>query len=298
MNLKPKIIIVSGPTASGKSDLAVQIAQKYKGEIISADSRQVYKDLNIGTGKITKKEMGNIKHYLLDIEKPKNKFTAENFRELGGKAIEKIIEGKKIPIICGGTGFYIEALISRENFPNVEPNDKLRKELEKKSLDELLKILETLDKRRFENIDKQNKRRIIRAIEIAKVLGKVPETNLDDSKYETLWIGTTWPNEILKERIHTRLLKRLKMGMLNEAKKLHKKGLSWKRMEELGLEYRYMARHLQEKISKEEMISELEKEIWHYAKRQMTWFKRNQKINWFKPTEIKKINDLVKRFLK
>jgi tRNA dimethylallyltransferase len=125
----------------------------------------------------------------------------------------------------------------------------------------------------------------------------VPETNLDDSKYEALWIGTTWPDEILKERIHTRLLKRLKMGMLNEAKKLHTKGLSWKRMEELGLEYRYMARHLQGEISKEEMISELEKEIWHYAKRQMTWFKRNQKINWFKPTEIKKINDLVKKFL-
>jgi tRNA dimethylallyltransferase len=297
VNIKPKIIIVSGPTASGKSDLAVQIAKKYKGEIISADSRQVYKDLNIGTGKITKKEMFGIKHHLLDIENPKNKFTAENFRELGEKAIEKIIEDKKIPIICGGTGFYIEALISRENFPNVPPNEKLRKELEKKSLDELLKILETLDKRRFENIDKQNKRRIIRAIEIAKVLGKVPETNLDDSKYEALWIGTTWPDEILKERIHTRLLKRLKMGMLNEAKKLHTKGLSWKRMEELGLEYRYMARHLQGEISKEEMISELEKEIWHYAKRQMTWFKRNQKINWFKPTEIKKINDLVKKFL-
>jgi tRNA dimethylallyltransferase len=297
VNIKPKIIIVSGPTASGKSDLAVQIAKKYKGEIISADSRQVYKDLNIGTGKITKKEMFGIKHHLLDIENPKNKFTAENFRELGEKAIEKIIEDKKIPIICGGTGFYIEALISRENFPNVRPNEKLRKELEKKSLDELLKILETLDKRRFENIDKQNKRRIIRAIEIAKVLGKVPETNLDDSKYEALWIGTTWPDEILKERIHTRLLKRLKMGMLNEAKKLHTKGLSWKRMEELGLEYRYMARHLQGEISKEEMISELEKEIWHYAKRQMTWFKRNQKINWFKPTEIKKINDLVKKFL-
>jgi tRNA dimethylallyltransferase len=297
VNIKPKIIIVSGPTASGKSDLAVQIAKKYKGEIISADSRQVYKDLNIGTGKITKKEMFDIKHHLLDIENPKNKFTAENFRELGEKAIEKIIEDKKIPIICGGTGFYIEALISRENFPNVPPNEKLRKELEKKSLDELLKILETLDKRRFENIDKQNKRRIIRAIEIAKVLGKVPETNLNDSKYEALWIGTTWPDEILKERIHTRLLKRLKMGMLNEAKKLHTKGLSWKRMEELGLEYRYMARHLQGEISKEEMISELEKEIWHYAKRQMTWFKRNQKINWFKPTEIKKINDLVKKFL-
>ncbi len=297
MNLKPKIIIVAGPTASGKSDLAVKIARKYNGEIISADSRQVYKDLNIGTGKITKKEMLGIKHYLLDVENPKNKFTAENFREMGEKAIEKIIKDKKIPIICGGTGFYIEALISRENFPNVPPNEKLRKELEKKTLDKLLKILETLDKRRFENIDKQNKRRIIRAIEIAKTLGKVPETNLDDSKYETLWIGTTWPNEIFKERIHTRLLKRLKMGMLNEAKKLHKKGLSWKRMEELGLEYRYMARHLQGKISKEEMISELEKEIWHYAKRQMTWFKRNQKINWFKPTEIKKIDGLVKKFL-
>jgi tRNA dimethylallyltransferase len=144
MNLKPKIIIVAGPTASGKSDLAVQIAQKYKGDVISADSRQVYKDLNIGTGKITKKEMLGIKHYLLDVENPKNKFTAENFRELGEKAILQIIKNKKTPIICGGTGFYIEALISRENFPNVPPNEKLRKELEKKTTDELLKILKSL----------------------------------------------------------------------------------------------------------------------------------------------------------
>jgi tRNA dimethylallyltransferase len=217
---------------------------------------------------------------------------------LGEKIIEKIAQNNKVPIICGGTGFYIEALTSRESFPNVEPNEKLRQKLEKKSLDQLLKILEKLDKRRFDNIDKQNKRRVIRAIEIAKVLGKVPKVNFDDLKYETLWIGTTWPDEILKERIHTRLLKRLKMGMLNEARKLHTSGLSWKRMEELGLEYRYMARHLQGKISKEEMISELEKEIWHYAKRQFVWFKRNKHINWFKPTETEKIDDLVRNFLR
>jgi tRNA dimethylallyltransferase len=297
MNLRPKVIIICGPTASGKSDLAVKIAQKYNGEIVSADSRQVYKNLNIGTGKVTKKEMSGIRHHLLDVENPKNRFTAENFRKLGEQIIEKIVDKDKTPIICGGTGFYIEALIKRENFPSVPPDERLRKELDKKNVNELLNILETLDKKRFENIDKKNKRRVIRAIEIAKTLGKVPETNLDDSKYETLWIGTTWSNEILKEKIHTRLLKRLKTGMLNEAKKLHTKGLSWKRMEELGLEYRYMAKHLQDKISKEEMIVELEKEIWHYAKRQMTWFKRNKNINWFNPTEIKKIDVLVKKFL-
>jgi tRNA dimethylallyltransferase len=281
MNSKPKLIVVCGPTATGKSDYAVTLAKKIGGEVVSADSRQVYKGLDIGSGKITKKEMRGVPHHLLGVASPKKVFTVEQFQKLGKKAISNILKKGKTPIICGGTGFYIDALVYESAFPSVGPNKALRKKLEKKSVEELFTLLQVQDLERANSIDSKNKVRLIRALEIVEAIGKVPEIK-KESPYEIEWIGLDFPDEILKERIHTRLLARIKKGMLKEAQNLHTQGLSWKRMRELGLEYRFMADHLTGKILKDEMISLLETAIWHYAKRQRTWFKRNKEIRWVK----------------
>ncbi|MCC2630471.1 MAG: miaA [Candidatus Paceibacter sp.] len=296
MNLKPKIIVVLGPTASGKSDLAVAIAQKFNGEVISADSRQVYTGLDIGTGKISKKEMKGIPHHMLDVVSPKETFTAHDFKEQAEKIVEKIIENKKIPVICGGTGFYIQTLVDNYVLPEVPPNKKLRKKLQTKTPEELFLMLAQLDLKRASTIDVDNPRRLIRAIEIATHLGSVPEI-VKNPKYDALQIGIETDDEPLKAKIIKRLNARLKKGMIKEAEKLHKDGLTWKRMEELGLEYRYLARFLQKIITEQEMIEHLGNEIWHYAKRQKTWFKRDERIKWFKLTQRKSIEKTVREFL-
>jgi len=292
----PKIIVILGPTSTGKSDLAVYLAKKFKGEVISADSRQVYKGMNIGSGKITKKEMMGVPHYLLDIVDPKKVYNVEKFQRDGAKAIQDILNHEKLPIICGGTGFYIDALVFDERFPDVPPNKKLRKMLEKKSLRALMKEISKLDPDRAKVLDPYNKVRIIRAIEIARTLGKVPRVKRT-KHYETLFVGLTLDRAKLRERIHTRLLKRIKAGMFREILNLHKRGVSWKRLYDFGLEYRYVSLYLQKKLTKEEMLIKLENEICQFAKRQMQWFKRNQKIKWFAPGENVKIVKKIKRFI-
>ncbi|MFA5098695.1 MAG: tRNA (adenosine(37)-N6)-dimethylallyltransferase MiaA [Candidatus Paceibacterota bacterium] len=293
----PKIIVILGPTASGKSDLAVQLAKKFKGEIISADSRQIYKGLNIGSGKITKKEMQDVPHYLLDVASPKSTFTVSQYQKLAGKAIKEILRKGKIPIVCGGTGFYIDALVYNYKLPEIPPNPKLRKELEKKSADALFKQLKKLDPARAKNIDQFNKRRLIRALEIV-LTTKKPVPNIiarDNTNYDVLFLGIKKPQEELKKLIAKRLEKRLKQSMITEVKNLHKSGVSWKKLESFGLEYRWLARYLQNKIGYAEMIQLLQKDIEHYAKRQMTWFKRNKKIHWIK--NYKQTEKLTDNFL-
>jgi tRNA dimethylallyltransferase len=276
------LYVIVGPTASGKSDLAVELAKKHKNgaEIISADSRQVYKGLDIGTGKITKKEMRGVPHHLIDVADPKKQFTVVQYIDLAKKALGVIIEKDKTPIIVGGTGFYIHALVDGIILPEVPPNKSLRAQLAQKSAMKLFSTLQRLDPNRANNIDPQNSRRLIRAIEIATALGKVPKVRSNPLPYAVKWIGLDMKPEILKKRIHDRLLKRVGNGMIAEAKHLHDKGLSWKRMEELGLEYRYLALHLQGKLTKQEMIEKLETEIWKYSKRQLTWFKHDPRIHW------------------
>ncbi len=300
---KPKLLILLGPTAVGKSDLAVKLAKQLNGEIISADSRQVYKGLDLGTGKITKKEMRGIPHHLIDVANPKKQFTVTEFVTLGEKAIQEILSRKKLPIICGGTGFYVSALVGGVIFPDVPPNKKLRLALSKKTSIELFKMLQKIDPKRARSIDPKNSRRIIRAIEIAKVLGSVPKTK-SKQKYDAHYIGLMLPRAELKKRISIRLFARLpagrqeyREGMIREAKNLHAKGLSWKRMDELGLEYRYLAKFLQKEISRAEMISRLLTEIWHYARRQMTWFKRDKKIKWFNPKNTQGIEKFLQKSL-
>ena len=294
---KSKIVVILGPTATGKSALAVSLAQKFNGEVISADSRQVYRGLDIGTGKIKKKEMHGIPHHLLDVASPKKQYSAMDYKIAGKKVLDNIISREKIPIIGGGTGFYIDTLVRGSVFPDVGPNEKLRKELSEKSPNELFTMLEKLDPKRAKTVDRKNPRRLIRAIEVAKALGTVPTLERKSSRFNALLIGLTVPKEELREKINKRIRERFSQGMIAEAQKLNRKGLSWRRMEELGLEYRFLAQHLQGKISKDETIKHLETEIWHYAKRQITWFKRDKQIIWFHPSESKKILLTVKKFL-
>lgn len=289
-----RIVVIIGPNASGKSDLAVKIAKKNNGEIISADSRQIYKGLDIGTGKINKKERLGVPHHLLDIASPRRRLTVVDFKNLAARTIEDITKRGKTPIIIGGTGFWIDALVYDFELPAVPPNIKLRKKLEKKSPAELLAILKKLDPERAKNIEQKNPRRLIRAIEIAKALGKVPKIK-KKSPYKILWLGIKWPKKVLQKRIHKRLLKRVQAGMIKEAQNLKKHGLPWKRFYELGLEYRFLAEYLRGQLNKKEMLFQLEKAIRQYARRQMVWFKRNKEIHWVrkpKETEI-----LLKKFL-
>jgi tRNA dimethylallyltransferase len=291
MKSLPKIIVIVGPTASGKSDLAVKLAQQINGparnasrsdaggEVVSADSRQVYKGLDIGTGKITKREMKGVKHYLLDVVSLKETYSVERFIKDADRAISEIIARKKVPIVVGGTGFYIDALVEGITLPEVAPNKTLREKLGKQSAEKLFTMLSKLDYARAQTIDKHNKVRLIRAIEIAKALGKVPKSK-PKKRYDATYIGIKVDKETLAKRIHTRLHKRIKAGMIKEAENLHKKGLSYKRMRELGLEYRFLADFLEKKTSRKEMLEKLEIAINQYAKRQMTWFKRNQNIIW------------------
>lgn len=319
----PKILVIVGPTATGKSDLAVHLARTlhptYKGEVVSADSRQIYQGLDIGTGKITVKEMRGIPHYMIDVVSPfrsttsarsGQKYTVAHYQKDATRVLEKILSKQRsdmtnpLPIVCGGTGFYIQALIDGTVLPEVPPNLALRKKLASKSADELFSILKERDPARAATIDPRNSHRLIRALEIVEAIGKVPQIQksvVATSAYNTLFIGVTRSPDMLRKRIDTRLTSRLKAGMLAEAKRLHARGLSWKRMEELGLEYRYMAIHLRGTISHEEMVQKLRTEIWRYAKRQMTWFRRDKRIHWFdlgEKSAIKKIEKEVVVFLK
>jgi tRNA dimethylallyltransferase len=285
MKKRSKAIVIVGPTASGKTALAIQLAKMFNGEVISADSRQVYRGLNIGTGKVTNKEMSGVPHHMIDIADPKKRITVSDYQKQARGRMEDIFNRGKLPIICGGTGFYISALVDNIEFPEVLPNLKLRNRLEKASTASLLEQLKKIAPERATLVDPNNKRRLIRAIEIATQLGYVPSVKVKpDPNIEYLWIGIKQNKEHLQQNIHDRLMKRLKRGMLKEAQKLHAAGLTYKRMLELGLEYRFEAQYLQGRITKDEMIERLEFAIRHYAKRQMTWFKKDRRIHWLDNT--------------
>ncbi len=314
--MKNKLIVILGPTASGKTDLSIKLAKKFNGEVISADSRQVYKGMDIGSGKVTKKEMKSVPHYLLNVASPRRRFTVVQYQRLALKAINKIHKkslsshhsakggigsDEKIPFLVGGTGFYIQTVVDGIIIPEVKPDWKLRKKLEKKSAEELFKMLKKLDPRRAKTIEKKNKRRLIRALEIViKTKKPVPLLKKKPPQFETLIIGIKKSPEELKELIRKRLLKRLKGGMISEVKKLKKSGLSWKRLEEFGLEYRFLAQYLQNKLTYEEMMEKIQKESEKFAKRQMTWFKRDKRIKWTCPhtkAGFQKVIKFCKNFL-
>lgn len=279
----PKLIVIVGPTASGKSDLAVLLAKELNGEVISADSRQVYRGMNIGSGKITKTEMQKIPHHLLDVASPTRVFSVAQYKHRAERAIEDILKRGKLPIVCGGTGFYIQALVDGLMLPEVKADPSLRKKLSQMSTAELFIILKKLDPKRAKNIDTKNSVRLIRAIEIVMALGKVPLL-LKEIKYTPFFIGLNVPLPALYERISLRLTKRLRAGMVSEVKHLLETGVSAKRMEALGLEYRFIARYLNKEMDKAQMTQELETAIKQYSKRQYTWFRRDKRVHWIEYT--------------
>ena len=296
MASKPKILGIVGPTASGKSNLAVILAKKYGGEVISADSRQVYRGMNVGTGKITKKEMRSVPHHLLDVALPKKIYTVSDYVQDAERAFRGILRRGNLPIICGGTGFYISALVDKLQLPDVPPNSSLRKRLTKKSTGELFKQLKRLDPRFASRIDRNNPHRLIRAIEIARALGSVPPLRVK-TPYDPLFIGINISKEKLAKRIRKRLLARMKKGMPNEVSGLLRGGMSLRRMEELGLEYRFCSRYVKGKITKDQLLAQCETAIKQYAKRQMTWFKKDKRIHWV-GQDVKKTKRLVENFLR
>jgi len=297
MQKKQKIVVIVGPTSSGKSALAVELARKFNGEVVSADSRQVYRGLDIGTGKITKREMKAVPHHLLDTASPKKSFSANDFVKKGHVVIEDISKRGKLPIVAGGTGFYIDALVGRIALPNVPPDAKLRAKLEKKTAKQLFALLKKKDPRRAKTIEPENKRRLIRALEIAHALGKVPMFDLRGRTYDIIWIGIAPPMKELERKISIRLRARIKQGMVAEARRLHAGGLSYRRMEELGLEYRSLARLLQGKVTRKQMIEELNRAIRKYAIRQIRYWKRNKDIQWFKDTRVPRIQRKIRTWL-
>lgn len=288
VNKKPKIIVILGQTATGKSDLAVEIALKINKplgcEIISADSRQVYKYLNIGTGKITKKEMRGVPHHLLSVAHPEQNFSVVDFKNLTEKKIKQILKRNKVPIICGGTGFYIDSITKNFILPEVKANPKLRKKLSKKTNQELFELLCKLDKDRAEDIknknETNNKVRLIRAIEIAQSLGSVPKIFKNTSPYDFIKIGVKLKEKELEEKIKKRVnrmfQKENKGGLLKEVERI-KKMVSEEKMKEFGFEYW--------NPTEESVIKATIK----YAKRQNTWFKKDKEIKWFNPKDKEKI---------
>jgi len=264
--------------------------------------------MDIGTGKVEGKWKKisktrtyfykNIPHYCIDFLSPKKQFSAGLFQTVAQKAINDILARGKLPILCGGTGHWIDAVVLNQPIPEVKPNPALRKKLERYSAEKLFLRLQKLDPERTKNIDRHNKRRLIRALEIVLATGRpVPALGPERPLYNCFWLGPAWPQEALYKRIDQRLKERLEQGMVKEISSLHKKGLTWKHLDDFGLEYRFIGRYLQKKLDYGDAVKQLSFAIKHYAKRQMTWWKRNKKIHWIKYNH-KSAEKLVENFIK
>ena len=283
----PRVVVVVGPTASGKTSLAIELAKRLNGEIISADSMQIYKDMSIGTAKPTIEEMQGIPHYLLDFVEPNEDFNVAKYKEMAEEKIEEILSKGKLPIIVGGIGLYIDTLLKGIEFSEVPRDEDYCKELEKKVEQEGVNWLENelrkIDPDSANKIEKNNIRRMIRALEIYKVTGKT-KTQLDlesikGPKYEYYVFGILWNREELYQRINYRVDVMLELGLIKEVEKIMQtKGFSKTALQGLG--YKEVVNYLDGKITYEEMVEKIKMETRRYAKRQMTWFKRNDKIIW------------------
>ena len=292
--MKNRVIVIVGQTSTGKSDLAVRVAKKFNGEVLIADSRQIYKGIDLGSGKITREEMREIPHHLLDVADLRKNFSVFKYKKLATRAIENILERGKTPIITGGTGFYVDVITKGMILPNVSPSPRLRRNLAGIPTETLALKLRKIDPERAKTIDLKNSVRLIRAIEIAKHFGRVPKIKTEPQKYEFKKIGLLFPERILKKRIKTRLRNRLRKGMALELHALHERGVPWKRFEELGFDQKYTALYLRGKLTEVELLEKLLQANWRYAKRQMTWFKRDKEIRWFRPHQFPQIFNYIK----
>lgn len=296
----PRLVVILGPTASGKSALGISLAQRFDGEIVSADSRQVYRGLDLGTAKVTPQEQALAPHHLLDVADVNDIYTVAQFRRQAIAAINAILERGKQPFLVGGSPHYIQAVVDNLAIPAIAPQPALRAELEQRPLHDLLAQLEQLDPQSYIVIDRDNPRRVIRALEVCLVSGKPfsEQRARHDPLYDCLLLGSNWPRAVLYQRIDQRVDERMAHGMIEEVRDLLARGVSHERLEDLGLEYRYISRWLRGEFASEaEMTQRLKYAIHDFTRRQLSWFRRDPRIVWLEGNDVEKAKTLVEDFL-
>jgi len=285
---KAKVIVICGPTASGKTALSIEVAKKINGEIISCDSMQIYKDMNIGTAKPTKEEMGEIKHYLIDYVLPTERYSVAEYKKDAKKAIKEVIEKGKTPIIVGGTGLYVDSLIYEIEYPEIkfdeEYRKKLEKEVEEEGLEKLYEKAKKIDPIAIQKISKTDKKRILRVLEIYHATGKTKTeqeiiSRQKEPEYDYKVYGLLWDRQKLYDRINLRVDIMIEQGLIEEVKTILKKYSKFPTAMQ-GLGYKEVVQYLNKEITKEEMIEKIKQETRRYAKRQMTWFRKNKQTIW------------------
>lgn len=298
----PPLIVVLGPTASGKSALGIQLALRFQGEIVSADSRQVYRGLDIGTAKVTPEEQALVPHHLLDVVDVGQVYTVAQFQHDAIAAINAILARRKLPFLVGGSPHYIQAVVDHLTIPAIAPQPQLRQQLEQQPLPDLLAQLERLDPASATTIDRNNPRRVIRALEVCLVSGRPFSAQRGQAQplYRCLMLGINWPRAVLYERIDRRVDERMQQGMVREVQRLLDEGVSYERLEALGLEYRFIARLLRGEFADEaQMVERLKYAIHDFTRRQLTWFRRDSRIIWLEggPTMLTEAEQQVRDFL-
>ena len=290
MTKRNKVIAIAGPTASGKTSLAIEIAKALKTEIISADSRQIYKEFDIATAKPSKQEMQGIKHHLIDVVSPEEEFTVADFADKAAEVMRNLFEQGKIPVVAGGTGLYFRILLENYDMPKVAPDKELREKLhnieKEQGVQALYDLLKQQDPVLAENMHPNNTVKIIRALEVCKTLG-IPMSQAQKKKdplYDVIWIGLGHLNGEDRQFLYNRTDKRvdlmLEQGLEQEAKKLYEKyGKINSLLKTIG--YQEFIDYFEEKISYEQCIEKIKQNTRRYAKRQLTWFRRNEDIKWF-----------------
>ena len=276
-----------GPTTSGKSELSIRLALRLGGEVVSADSRQVYRGLDLGTGKVTPAERALVPHHLLDVADVRERFTVAQYQPLAFRAIEEIWARGRVPLLVGGTGLYVRAVVDNPAYPAVPPDPHLRAELEARPLVDLVAQLEQLDPDAARQLDLRNPRRLVRALEVTLATG-IPfsqQRRRGCPRARVLQLGLTWPRQELRRRIEARVEARLatRPSMLDETRGLLESSVPAERLLELGLEYRFLTRHLLGELSYDAMMAALKVAIYQFAKRQLTWFRRDPRIHWLDP---------------
>ncbi len=305
----PKIIALAGPTASGKTDLGIQLAKRFNGEIISADSRQIYKKMTIATGKplgvwqevdgTSAYVVEGVPHYLMDLIDPGEEFTLAQFKESALSAIRHIFQRGKVPLIVGGTGLYLWSLIDNLSLPPVAPNKKLRDGLEGKSLVELVELLRNIDPKSALKVDLKNQQRVIRALEVAILTGNsFTEQQLKgDPLFEVLQLGIRRPQGELNERINERIKRQFEDGIIEETKDLIRQHYQWNLSSMKGIGYKEIDHYLRGELSLKEVREKIQGATRRYAKRQLTWFKRDDRIMWLPPENFDAAARLISDFL-
>ena len=285
---KEKVVVICGPTASGKTALSIELAKKINGEIVSSDSMQIYKEMDIGTAKVTKEEMQGIKHYMIDIISPEKRYSVADYKKEAKEAIREIIKKGKTPIVVGGTGLYVDSLIYEIEYPNIEFDEEYRKKLEiqaeKEGLENLYEQAKRIDPEAIKKISQNDKKRIIRILEIYHATGynkteQERKSREKEPEFDYKVYGLNMPREKLYKRIDLRVDIMIKQGLIEEVEKIYKKYSEFPTAMQ-GLGYKEVVEYLKNNLTKEEMIEKIKQETRRYAKRQMTWFRKNKQTIW------------------